>query len=105
MSEKEEYLSPINSAERNTKGANYIDITLEKIIDGKKIIVRINTVDIDKNGNLTKREAEAARLINLKIIGEGKGNPQLITIPKGQGTGNIEKILKKIEADMEKDTK
>ena len=39
MSEKEEYLSPINSAERNTKGANYIDITLEKIIDGKKIIV------------------------------------------------------------------
>ena len=105
MSEKEEYLSPINSAERNTKGANYIDITLEKIIDGKKIIVRINTVDIDKNGNLTKREAEAARLINLKIIGGGKGNPQLITIPKGQGTGNIEKILKKIEADMEKDTK
>ena len=57
------------------------------------------------NDNLTKREVEAARLINLKIIGEGKGNPQLITIPKGQGTRNIEKILKKIEADMEKDTK
>ena len=34
-----------------------------------------------------------------------KGNPQLITIPKGQGTGNIEKILKKIEEDIEKDTK
>ncbi|MDC7956324.1 hypothetical protein PKF05_10850, partial [Fusobacterium simiae] len=105
VSEKEEYLSPINSAEGNTKGANYIDITLEKIIDGKKVIVRINTVDIDKNGNLTKREAEAARLINLKIIREGKRNPQLITIPKGQGTGNIEKILEKIEEDTKKDGK
>ena len=37
MSEKEEYLSPINSAERNTKGANYLDITLEKIIDKQYI--------------------------------------------------------------------
>ena len=101
----EEYLSASKLGNKSTKDSNYIDITLQKVIEGKKVTVRINTVDIYKNGNLTKREAEAARLINLKIIGEGKGNPQLITIPKGQGTGNIEKILKKIEADMEKDTK
>jgi len=101
----EEYLSALNLGNKSTKDSNYIDITLQKVIEGKKVTVRINTVDIYKNGNLTKREAEAARLINLKIIGEGKGNPQLITIPKGQGTGNIEKILKKIEADMEKVTK
>ena len=101
----EECLSALNLGNKSTKDSNYIDITLQKNIKGKEVIVRINTVDIYKNGNLTKREAEAARLINLKIIGEGKGNPQLITIPKGQGTGNIEKILKKIEADMEKDTK
>ena len=101
----EEYLSALNLGNKSTKDSNYIDITLQKVIEGKKVTVRINTVDIYKNGNLTKREAEAARLINLKIIGEGKGNPQLITIPKGQGTGNIEKILKKIEADIEKDTK
>ena len=101
----EEYLSTSKLGNKSTKDSNYIDITLQKVIEGKKVTVRINTVDIYKNGNLTKREAEAARLINLKIIGEGKGNPQLITIPKGQGTGNIEKILKKIEADIEKDTK
>ena len=101
----EEYLSALKLGNKSTKDSNYIDITLQKVIEGKKVTVRINTVDIYKNGNLTKREAEAARLINLKIIGEGKGNPQLITIPKGQGTGNIEKILKKIEADIEKDTK
>jgi len=101
----EEYLSASKLGNKSTKDSNYIDITLQKVIEGKKVTVRINTVDIYKNGNLTKREAEAARLINLKIIGEGKGNPQLITIPKGQGTGNIEKILKKIEADIEKDTK
>lgn len=101
----EEYLSASKLGNKSIKDSNYIDITLQKVIEGKKVTVRINTVDIYKNGNLTKREAEAARLINLKIIGEGKGNPQLITIPKGQGTGNIEKILKKIEADMEKDTK
>ena len=101
----EEYLSALNLGNKSTKDSNYIDITLQKVIEGKKVTVRINTVDIYKNGNLTKREAEAARLINLKIIGEGKWNPQLITIPKGQGTGNIEKILKKIEADIEKDTK
>jgi len=83
-----------------------------KIPELKKNIVKIYGImhnifvtDIYKNGNLTKREAEAARLINLKIIREGEGNPQLITIPKGQGTGNIEKILKKIEEDIEKDTK
>ena len=101
----EEYLSASKLGNKSTKDSNYIDIILQKNIKGKEVIVRINTVDIYKNGNLTKREAETARLINLKIIGEGKGNPQLITIPKGQGTGNIEKILKKIEADMEKDTK
>ena len=101
----EEYLSTSKLGNKSTKDSNYIDITLQKVIEGKKVTVKINTVDIYKNGNLTKREAEAARLINLKIIGEGKGNPQLITIPKGQGTGNIEKILKKIEADIEKDTK
>ena len=101
----EEYLSASKLGNKSIKDSNYIDITLQKVIEGKKVTVRINTVDIYKNGNLTKREAEAARLINLKIIGEGKGNPQLIAIPKGQGTGNIEKILKKIEADMEKDTK
>ena len=101
----EEYLSALNFGNKSTKDSNYIDITLQKNIKGKEVIVRINTVDIYKNGNLTKREAEAARLINLKIIREGEGNPQLITIPKGQGTGNIEKILKKIEKDMEKDTK
>ena len=101
----EEYLSTSKLGNKSTKDSNYIDITLQKVIEGKKVTVRINTVDIYKNGNLTKREAEAARLINLKIIREGEGNPQLITIPKGQGTGNIEKILKKIEADMEKDTK
>ena len=101
----EEYLSASKLGNKSTKDSNYIDITLQKVIEGKKVTVRINTVDIYKNGNLTKREAEAARLINLKIIREGEGNPQLITIPKGQGTGNIEKILKKIEEDMEKDTK
>ena len=101
----EEYLSALNLGNKSTKDSNYIDITLQKNIKGKEIIVRINTVDIYKNGNLTKREAEAARLINLKIIREGEGNPQLITIPKEQGTGNIEKILKKIEEDIEKDTK
>ena len=101
----EEYLSALNLGNKTTKDSNYIDITLQKNIKGKEIIVRINTVDIYKNGNLTKREAEAARLINLKIIREGEGNPQLITIPKGQGTGNIKKILKKIEEDTEKDTK
>ena len=101
----EEYLSASNLGNKSTKDSNYIDITLQKNIEGKEVIVRINTVDTYKNGNLTKREAEAAKLINLKIIREGEGNPQLITIPKGQGTGNIEKILKKIEADMEKDTK
>ena len=101
----EEYLSASKLGNKSTKDSNYIDIILQKNIKGKEVIVRINTVDIYKNGNLTKREAETARLINLKIIGEGKGNPQLITIPKGQGTGNIEKILKKIEADIEKDTK
>jgi len=101
----EKYLSALNLGNKSTKDSNYIDITLQKNIKGKEVIVRINTVDIYKNGNLTKREAEAARLINLKIIREGEGNPQLITIPKGQGTGNIEKILKKIEADIEKDTK
>ena len=101
----EEYLSTSKLGNKSTKDSNYIDITLQKVIEGKKVTVRINTVDIYKNGNLTKREAEAARLINLKIIREGEGNPQLITIPKGQGTGNIKKILKKIEEDTEKDTK
>jgi len=101
----EEYLSASKLGNKSTKDSNYIDITLQKVIEGKKVTVRINTVDIYKNGNLTKREAEAARSINLKIIGEGKGNPQLITIPKGQGTGNIGKILKKIEEDIEKNTK
>ena len=101
----EEYLSALNSGNKSTKDSNYIDITLRKIIEGKEVIVRINTVDVDKNGNLTKREAEAARLINLKIIREGEGNPQLITIPKGQGTGNIEKILEKVEEDIKKDIK
>ena len=101
----EEYLSASKLGNKSTKDSNYIDITLQKVIEGKKVTVRINTVDTYKNGNLTKREAEAARSINLKIIGEGKGNPQLITIPKGQGTGNIGKILKKIEEDIEKNTK
>ena len=101
----EEYLSASKLGNKSTKDSNYIDITLQKNIKGKEIIVRINTVDTYKNGNLTKREAEAARSINLKIIGEGKGNPQLITIPKGQGTGNIGKILKKIEEDIGKNTK
>ena len=101
----EEYFSALNLGNKSTKDSNYIDITLQKNIKGKEIIVRINTLDIYKNGNLTKREAEAARLINLKIIREGEGNSQLITIPKGQGTGNIKKILKKIEEDTEKDTK
>ena len=101
----EEYLSASNLGNKSTKDSNYIDITLQKNIEGKEVIVRINTVDTYKNGNLTKREAEAARLINLKIIREGEGNPRLITIPKGQGTGNIGKILKKIEEDIEKDTK
>jgi len=101
----EEYLSASNLGNKSTKDSNYIDITLQKNIKGKEVIVRINTVDTYKNGNLTKREAEAARLINLKIIREGEGNPQLITIPKGQGTGNIGKILKKIEEDIEKNTK
>ena len=71
----EEYLSASKLGNKSTKDSNYIDITLQKNIKGKEVIVRINTVDIYKNGNLTKREAETARLINLKIIGEGKGNP------------------------------
>lgn len=77
---KEEYLPGPNGG---TKGSNYVDITATK--DGQTI--RINTVDTYKNGELTTREANAANLINSKTGGN------IITIPKGQGIGDLPSLL------------
>lgn len=96
---KEEYSGDIN--QKGNKGGNFIDVTLEKEIKGKKVKVRINTVDIRKSGKMTTRESNAADKINIKIQQEGK-NPKLITIPKGSGTGDLEKVLKEIEEDFSK---
>ena len=94
----EEYMEPLIKGDK--KGANYIDVTAEKMIDGKKVTIRINTVDIDKKtGALTNREAAAEQLINIKIQRENQGNPKLITIPKGQGLGNLEEMIKKSVED------
>ena len=81
------------------------DLSLSKTNGERRYVDTPSSFIVGENSNLTKREAEAVKLINLKIIREGEGNPQLITIPKGQGTGNIGKILKKIEEDIEKNTK
>lgn len=73
-------------------------MTLSKNINGKDITVRINTIDTyKKTGLLTNREAKAADLINIKITREGLNNPELITIPKGTGTGNLNEILNEIK--------
>ena len=70
--------------ENGTKGSNYVDVTSTKIINGKEVTIRINTVDTYKRtGGLTNREAKAAEMINIKILRKGK-NPKLIKIPKGQ---------------------
>ncbi|MDK4521603.1 hemagglutinin repeat-containing protein [Fusobacterium necrophorum] len=95
---KEEYMKPL--VEGDKKGANYIDVTAKKMIDGKEVTIRINTVDIDKKtGALTNRETTAEQLINTKIQRENQGNPELITIPKGQGLGNLEEMIKKSVED------
>lgn len=96
-------MEPLNPIKGSTKGGNYIDVTATKVINGEKVIIRINTVDTYKRtGNLTKREANAAEMINIKIQREGLNNPELITIPKGKGIGNLEEILKKIEEEKTK---
>ncbi|MDK4501664.1 hypothetical protein MWG03_04855 [Fusobacterium necrophorum] len=95
---KEEYMKPL--VEGDKKGANYIDVTAKKMIDGKEVTIRINTVDIDKKTRaLTNRETTAEQLINTKIQRENQGNPELITIPKGQGLGNLEEMIKKSVED------
>ncbi|MDO4691153.1 MAG: hypothetical protein Q4A58_07660, partial [Fusobacterium sp.] len=94
--EKEEYMKPL--IEGSKKGSNYVDITAKKMINGNEITIRINTVDTyKKTGLLTNREAKAADLINIKITREGLNNPELITIPKGTGTGNLNEILNEIK--------
>ena len=62
--------------------SNYADITATK--NGQKI--RINTVDVYKNGELTKREAAAAESIKSNT---GK---EIITIPKGKTIEIVEKL-------------
>ena len=92
---KEEYMK----GENGVKGANYIDVTLTKYINGKEVKVRINTVDTyKKTGDLTNREAKAEEMINIKIEREGE-NPKLKTIPKGQGIGDLKEYLKAIEEE------
>jgi hemolysin len=93
----EEYMPPLDTTKGKTKGSNYVDVTATKIINGEKVTIRINTVDTYKRtGGLTNREAKAAEMINIKIERLGK-DPKLITIPKGQGLGNLEEELLKIE--------
>jgi len=77
---KEEYLPGLGGG---SKGSNYVDITATK--NGQTI--RINTVDIYKNGQMTTREANAARLIDIKTGGN------IITIPKGTGLGDLADLL------------
>jgi hypothetical protein len=69
---KEEYLPGPN---RQRKGSNWVDITAKK--GGKTL--RINTVDMRKNGQMTKRERKAANKIKQKT--EGRGN-KFLAIPK-----------------------
>lgn len=68
----EEYLPPIGGGR---KGGSYPDITATK--DGRTL--RVNTVDIRKNGNMTTREATNAARIRAQ-----KPNDHLLTIPKQQ---------------------
>ena len=90
-------MPPLDTTKGKTKGSNYVDVTATKIINGEKVTIRINTVDTYKRtGELTNREAKAAEMINIKIERLGK-DPKLITIPKGQGLGNLEEELLKIE--------
>jgi hypothetical protein len=77
----EEYLPPLDGGR---KGSNFVDITAIK----DDVTIRINTVDINKNGTMTPREANAAKLIDLKTGGK------IITIPKGSGLGNINDMIK-----------
>lgn len=78
---KEEYLPGVNGG---TSGSNYVDITATR--NGQTI--RINTADIDSNGNFTQRELNAANSINQKTGGD------IILIPKGSGLGNLPNIVK-----------
>ena len=105
----EEYLSASKLGNKSIKDSNYIDITLQKVIEGKKVTGRINTVDTYKNGNLTNREVNAETSINLKIKKEGEGNPAIITIPKGEkievSEKKIEKIIEDTKTEIEKNEK
>lgn len=80
----EEYLpGPVKGS---TKGSNYLDVTAQ--VDGKT--VRVNTVDVYADGSLTKREANAAEAI-FKKTGQ-----EVITIPKGQGLGDLPDRFKSV---------
>lgn len=67
------------------RGSNYVDVTAVK---GNQT-VRINTVDVYADGTPTKRELNAAKLINQKTEGERN----IILIPKGKGIGDLPQIL------------
>ena len=67
----EEYLPGINGGR---KGSSFIDITAKK----DNMLIRINTVDIYKSGNATKRELINAARIRAQI-GDGQ---HLLLIPK-----------------------
>lgn len=66
----EEYIPPVGGGR---KGGSYPDITATK--DGNTL--RINTVDVKKNGKMTKREDT-----NAKRIRKQKPKDHLLTIPK-----------------------
>ncbi|MDO3645086.1 DUF6443 domain-containing protein [Mucilaginibacter sp. L3T2-6] len=67
----EEYLPPVIRGSRS--GGSYVDITARK----DHVILRINTIDIRRNGMPTTREATNASRIRLQIV---KGH--LVLIPK-----------------------
>ncbi len=71
VDEKEEYIKPSTGGRR---GGSYVDITMTK---GDKT-VRIQTVDVKKDGSVTQRELDAAARIRAAHPGD-----TLILIPKG----------------------